>query len=76
MNQITINPNIRFGKPCVNGTRLAVEDILNMLKAGWTVDEVTQEYPELTKKDILGAIDFACELIKEPANVVDMAFTK
>jgi uncharacterized protein (DUF433 family) len=69
---ITINPKIRFGKPCIKGTRLAVEDILNMLKAGWKIEEILQEYPELTKRDILAAIEFATkttQLVKDLANL-------
>lgn len=69
---ITINPEVRFGKPCIKGTRLAVEDVLNMLRAGWTIDEIFQEYPDLTKKDILAAIEFATrttQLVKDLANL-------
>ena len=59
MERITIDPNIRFGKPCVKGTRIAVVDILNMLAAGYTIDEIPQQYPGITKRDIVAAIEFA-----------------
>ncbi len=68
-NRIAIDPGVRFGKPCIKGTRIAVEDVLNLLRAGWTINEISQEYPEITKKDILAALDFAAKLSREPARV-------
>jgi len=50
---ITINPKVRFGKPCIRGTRIAVEDILNLIKAGYTFDEIIEQYPNLKKEDII-----------------------
>jgi len=66
---ITINPEVRFGKPCIKGTRIAVEDILNLLKAGYSVDEIPEQYPEITKKDVLAAIEFATQLVEEPTRI-------
>ena len=57
-NRITINPKVRFGKPCIRGTRIAVVDIINLLKAGYSIDEITKQYPGITKKDVIAAIDF------------------
>jgi uncharacterized protein (DUF433 family) len=67
---ITINPEVRFGKPCIRGTRIAVEDILNLLAAGYRIDEIPKQYPGLTKKDVLAAIEFATRLAEEPSRVV------
>lgn len=47
--RIAINPKIRFGKPCVRGTRIAVENILNLIKAGYAFDEILKQYPILKK---------------------------
>ncbi len=69
-NRITINPKIRFGKPCIRGTRIAVGDILNLLTAGYTIDEIPHEYPGITKEDVISAIEFAAQLSEEPANVI------
>jgi uncharacterized protein (DUF433 family) len=55
MNKITIDPKIRFGKPCIRGTRIAVVDILNLLAAGYAVEEIPAQYPGITKKDIVAA---------------------
>jgi len=67
--RITINPKIRFGKPCIRGTRIAVVDILNLLAAGYTIDEIPKQYPGITKKDVLAAIEFATRLSEEPVRV-------
>jgi uncharacterized protein (DUF433 family) len=56
---ISINPEIRFGKPCIKGTRIAVEDILQWLASDMTQEEILQDYPSLTKEHILAAIAFA-----------------
>jgi uncharacterized protein (DUF433 family) len=56
---ISINPQIRFGKPCVARTRIAVSDILSWLASGMSVDEVLQDYPELDEQKIRAALAFA-----------------
>ncbi len=66
---ITINPEVRFGKPCIRGLRIAVVDILNLLRAGYTIDEIPKEYPGITKKDVWAAIEFAAKLAEEPTRV-------
>ena len=50
LNYIEIDPNIRFGKPCVKGTRISVYDVLGWLAAGMTTLEIVDDFPEL--KDI------------------------
>jgi uncharacterized protein (DUF433 family) len=57
--RISINPNIRFGKPCVVGTRIAVGDILSWLSHGMTHEEIVEDFPELKVEDILAALAFA-----------------
>lgn len=69
-NRISIDPNIRFGKPCIKGTRITVSDILNLLSAGYAIGEIPAQYPNITKKDIIAAIEFAMQLSEEPTNVV------
>lgn len=56
---ITIDPEIRFGKPCIEGTRIAVVDILNLLGTGYTMEEIPGQYPELTQEQVKAAIQFA-----------------
>ena len=56
---IDINPNIRFGKPCIKNTRIAVLDILQWLGSGMTNSEILIDYPLLKEEDILAALQFA-----------------
>ena len=69
-NKILVDPNVRFGKPCIKGTRIAVADILNMLGAGYSIDEIPKEYPGITKKDVIAAIEFAMQLSEEPVKIL------
>lgn len=52
-NLISINPDIRFGKPVITGTRICVSDILSWLLTGMSVEEIIEDYPELNKEHIL-----------------------
>lgn len=70
MNYISINPKIRFGKPCIKGTRIAVSDVLNLLMAGYTIDEVPEQYPGINKTEVLAAVKFATKLAEEPTEVM------
>ena len=56
---ISINPDIRFGKPCITGTRIAVADILQWLASGMSQEEILNDYPALKKEHILAALSFA-----------------
>ena len=56
---IEINPAIRFGKPCIRGTRITVQDILEMLSGGMSFDNILEEFPQLTLEKIRAALAFA-----------------
>jgi uncharacterized protein (DUF433 family) len=56
---ITINPNIRFGKPTIKGTRIAVRDILGWLASGMTEIEIINDFPQLTSEQVRAALMFA-----------------
>jgi len=56
---ISINPEIRFGKPCIRGTRIAVADILGWLASGMRFEEILEDFPELEEAHILAALSFA-----------------
>ena len=56
---ISINPDIRFGKPCITGTRIAVSDILQWLASGMTNLEILEDYPALKEEHIRAALLFA-----------------
>jgi uncharacterized protein (DUF433 family) len=59
LSNININSDIRFGKPCIKGTRIAVVDILMWLASGMTYEEIYDEYPSIKKEHILAALYFA-----------------
>ncbi len=56
---ISINSDIRFGKPCMKGTRIAVEDILQWMASGMSQEEIIEDFPSLTKEHLLAALSFA-----------------
>ena len=56
---ISIDPDIRFGKPCIKGTRIAVVDILQWLSSGMTNQEILHDYPNLEENHIRAALSFA-----------------
>ncbi|MDX2278941.1 MAG: DUF433 domain-containing protein [Saprospiraceae bacterium] len=58
-NIITIESGKRSGKPCIRGMRITVEDILRYLAAEMTIDEILSDFPELTKEDVLVALEFS-----------------
>jgi uncharacterized protein (DUF433 family) len=65
MNErISVDPTIHFGKPTVAGTRITVQDVLELLNEGLSFEEITTDYyPDLTTEDIKACIDFAISLI-------------
>ncbi|OAV64211.1 hypothetical protein Barb6_03347 [Bacteroidales bacterium Barb6] len=56
---ISMEPNIRFGKPCIKGTRIAIADILQWLASGMSIPEITDNYPLLQEIHIRAALGFA-----------------
>lgn len=68
--RIIINDEVRFGKPVIAGTRIAVADILSLLGAGYAINEIPEQYPGITKKDVLAAIEFSTELLESPAKIL------
>ncbi|HUS02342.1 MAG TPA: DUF433 domain-containing protein [Chitinophagaceae bacterium] len=56
---ISINPEVRFGKPCIKGTRIAIEDILQWLASGMSNSEILHDYPLLKEEHIRAALTFA-----------------
>lgn len=52
---ITIDPAKKVGKPCIRNMRITVYDILSWLASGMTIEEITEDFPELTKEDIFAS---------------------
>lgn len=58
---IRINPDKRFGKPCIRDTRITVYDVLGWLSADMTYEDILADFPELTRQDILACLAFASQ---------------
>jgi uncharacterized protein (DUF433 family) len=64
-DRITSDPSVLLGKPLVKGTRISVELIMDRLADGWSVDQIVSSYPNLQNEDVLAAIAFAAQLVRE-----------
>lgn len=65
MNRIEVNPAVCGGKPVIRGTRIMVRNILGMVAGGYTVDRILESYPELTREDVVAALEYAAQVIDE-----------
>lgn len=66
MNQyIQIDHQICGGKPVIRGTRIMVKNILGMVAGGYTIDQIVEAYPELTRDEVQGTLEYAVEIIDE-----------
>ena len=61
LDRIAIDPEVRFGKPCVRGTRITVGEVLGFLAAGGTEIESIEDFPQLSHEDVLACLGFAAE---------------
>ena len=62
--RIVIDPRVHFGKPCVAGTRIPVQNVLELIEEGASFAEITREYyPELMPDDIRACVQYAREVI-------------
>ena len=60
-SRIAIDPQVRFGKPCVRGTRITVGDVLSYLASGMSEDAILADFPQLKRDDIRACLAFAAE---------------
>lgn len=64
IDRIMVNPRIHFGKPCIAGTRITVQNVLELLNEGLTFNEIIQNYyPDLQVEDIRACLQYAIALI-------------
>ena len=64
-SRVSINPNVCHGRPCIKGTRIWISLILDFLASGSTVEEILQEYPQLSKEDVQACIAYGAEAARE-----------
>lgn len=63
-SHIVSDPAILGGKPCIKGTRISVEFLLELVASGASRDEIVQAYPQLTNADVEEAILYAAHFLK------------
>ena len=62
--RITVDSGIHFGKPTIAGTRIPVQDVLELINHGLTFESITTDYyPDLTLEDVKACVDYAISLI-------------
>ncbi len=64
-DRIRRDPNIMMGKPCVAGTRITVEAILEDMADGMSAAQVIEAYDDLTEEDVRAALDYAAGYLRE-----------
>jgi len=64
IERIAVDPEVHFGKPCVAGTRITVQNVLELLDEDLSFDEIIADYyPGLTPEDIRACIQYAIALV-------------
>ncbi|RLD53779.1 MAG: hypothetical protein DRJ05_15875 [Bacteroidetes bacterium] len=64
IDRITIDSELCHGKPVIRGLRYPVENMLELLASGMTIDELLIDYPDLEKEDFLACLEYAAKLTK------------
>lgn len=62
---ISIDSYIRFGKPCITGTRISVYDVLSWFASGMSADQIIEDFPQLTKEQILACLAYSADKEKK-----------
>jgi uncharacterized protein (DUF433 family) len=65
LKRISVNPNVCFGKPCIRGHRIWVSLILDLLASGITVEQVLEQYPQVSREDVLACVAYGAEMSRE-----------
>ena len=69
--RISIGPTVCHGQACIKGTRIPVHQIMRMMANGDTIEELLEEYPSLSREDILACFDYAASLAEEELTPID-----
>ena len=64
LDRITINPEICFGKPTIRGSRFPISQIVDLVAAGNTFEQILNDFPYLEEEDIRQALAYASALVK------------
>ena len=64
IDRISVDPDIHFGKPCIKGTRITVQSVLELLNERLSFDEIIRDYyPDVTVEDIHACVQYAIALV-------------
>ena len=64
LERIAVQPDVHFGKPCVAGTRIPVQSVLELVRDGITFSDITQDYyPDLAMEDVQACLQYAIEVV-------------
>jgi len=63
--RITSDPDVLAGKPIIEGTRLSVEHVLELLENGWSEADILDSYPHLAPEDVRACLGYAREVMAE-----------
>jgi len=66
ISRITVSPDVCGGRPCIRGLRIRVKDVLDLLAAGATREEILADYPYLEPDDVTAALEFAARQSDHP----------
>ncbi|MEL6398756.1 MAG: DUF433 domain-containing protein [Cyanobacteria bacterium J06626_4] len=69
LEKITVNPKQCGGRPCIRGMRIRVSDVLDLLAAGLTAEEILEDLPDLEIEDIQASLAYAARKINHPVLV-------
>lgn len=64
-DRINVDPKVCSGKPVIRGTRIMVRNILGMFAGGYDIERILATYPELTREDVVAAVDYASQVVDE-----------
>jgi uncharacterized protein (DUF433 family) len=62
LERITIDPEVRFGKPCIRGHRITVQEVLEWLSSGASEEQILADYPQLEPEDFRAVYAYAASL--------------
>ena len=66
LHRITVNPEQCGGRPCIRGLRIRVKDVLELLAAGASHEEILEDYPYLEPEDVTAVLEFAAKQSDHP----------
>ncbi len=67
--EVVVRGDVRFGAPCIVGTRISVADILGYISAGDSVEDIVKTFPELTKEKVVAALKYAASILNVTASI-------